>query len=237
MSHTRGTARHSRGLVRDVGLFGRHKKSSLHDCSTEDLYKEEGWVVLLLKALYGLKQASREWYKRLTDFLLENGWVISEYDPCIFVHPIKRLIMIVYVDDILIAGEEGGVSCSHVQTSLREPLYCARPHALQYWLSSLPPLVLSVWNHLPADCTSMFRSHHVRSFRVSWPAEPALHSGLQVWKSRHLCVMTLPTCCLVIGHNHVHAGIAYECSLRESFEAKGGRPFSEARIGWKPGTG
>ena len=60
-------------------------------------------VCRLLKSIYGLKQASREWYLTLKTFLEELGLKRSRVDPCIFF--MKGVIIFVYVDDIIIAGE------------------------------------------------------------------------------------------------------------------------------------
>lgn len=67
-------------------------------------YQHKGKVLRLLKALYGLKQSPRLWYRKLRQWLVENGWVISKYDECVFYHPQQVLIITVYVDDINIFG-------------------------------------------------------------------------------------------------------------------------------------
>lgn len=60
----------------------------------------------LKKGLYGLKQASRQWNKLLDSRLKNLGLKQSNSDPCIyFINDKDTLILIlVYVDDILIAG-------------------------------------------------------------------------------------------------------------------------------------
>ena len=67
-------------------------------------FPQPGKVLRLLKALYGLKQSPRLWYRKLREWLLQNGWEISKYDECVFYHPKSQLIMTVYVDDINIFG-------------------------------------------------------------------------------------------------------------------------------------
>ena len=68
-------------------------------------YPQPGKVLRLLKALYGLKQSPRLWYRKLRQWLLQNGWEISKYDEYVFYNRKKRLIITVYVDDINIFGQ------------------------------------------------------------------------------------------------------------------------------------
>jgi hypothetical protein len=42
-------------------------------------------VLKLLKNMYGLKQAGHNWYNRLTDELLNNGFQQSQVDKCLFI--------------------------------------------------------------------------------------------------------------------------------------------------------
>ena len=65
-------------------------------------------VWLLLKSLYGLKQAGKIWNGVLVAFLLENGFIQSLSDICIFICIDKNgyIILGVYVDDLQYAGNE-----------------------------------------------------------------------------------------------------------------------------------
>ena len=63
---------------------------------------KEGHVCLLLRALYGLKQAPREWYTTLKDFLKSIGFRVLVKDTSTFINPSSRVIVAVYVDDLLI---------------------------------------------------------------------------------------------------------------------------------------
>jgi hypothetical protein len=56
------------------------------------------------RCLYGLKQSPREWYSRLTNYLLPYGFALSAYDPCVLIHSSGNLFLAIYVDDILIFG-------------------------------------------------------------------------------------------------------------------------------------
>ena len=61
------------------------------------------YVYKLKKALYGLKQAPRAWYKRLSKFLIKNGFIRGKIDPTLFTKQNGNDILIVqiYVDDII----------------------------------------------------------------------------------------------------------------------------------------
>jgi hypothetical protein len=65
-----------------------------------------GYVLRLRKALYGLKQAPRAWYQLMTSVLLHFGFTKCVSDPCIYFYKVgtDMIIVGVYVDDILIAG-------------------------------------------------------------------------------------------------------------------------------------
>jgi Reverse transcriptase (RNA-dependent DNA polymerase) len=63
-------------------------------------------VLLLLKSLYGLKQASRIWYLTLYEAIVNLGFSVSEFDPCIFISTTRNLMIAVYVDDILAIGPQ-----------------------------------------------------------------------------------------------------------------------------------
>ncbi|KAD6454826.1 hypothetical protein E3N88_09532 [Mikania micrantha] len=63
-------------------------------------------VCLLHKSLYGLKQAPRAWFERLSSALIALGFKGSSTDPSLFIysHGGTLLYMLVYVDDIILTG-------------------------------------------------------------------------------------------------------------------------------------
>ena len=65
-------------------------------------------VCKLMKSLYGLKQAPRCWNKRIERFLVQQGFKISEADPCLYVRSRgdKVLLLALYVDDGLLAATD-----------------------------------------------------------------------------------------------------------------------------------
>lgn len=88
----------------------------LHGHLTETVYlqKPPGFVdpakpdhvCLLHKSLYGLKQAHRAWFHRLSTVLHSLGFHGSKTDPSLFIysHGGTLLYMLVYVDDIILTG-------------------------------------------------------------------------------------------------------------------------------------
>lgn len=63
-------------------------------------------VCKLNKSIYGLKQCGRNWNKMLHDFLIENGFVQSQADYCIYtkLSDKENVILLVWVDDIVVAA-------------------------------------------------------------------------------------------------------------------------------------
>ena len=77
----------------------------------EEIYIDtpEGWDIpqghslRLRKAIYGLKQSSRVWYIMFREFLIARGLKPCYSDPCLFVNEDKSLMVLIYVDDVIIA--------------------------------------------------------------------------------------------------------------------------------------
>lgn len=59
-----------------------------------------------VKSLYGLKQAARVWNEQLDVFLYDCGFTRSNAEPCLYIKQEegKIVYIIIYVDDLLIAG-------------------------------------------------------------------------------------------------------------------------------------
>jgi hypothetical protein len=58
------------------------------------------------KSLYGLKQSGREWYLEACKGLEELGLYLIFADTCIFVSKDHKLIMGLYVDDMVILADD-----------------------------------------------------------------------------------------------------------------------------------
>jgi len=68
------------------------------------------YVAKLIKSVYGLHQSGREWYKVLKTTILQDGFTQLKSDPCAFIKidpkSGKLVIVLIYVDDILIASAD-----------------------------------------------------------------------------------------------------------------------------------
>jgi hypothetical protein len=69
-------------------------------------YSKPNQVCKLVKSLYGLKQANRRWYERLTNFLQQHKYTQATSDHSLFTKVTESTftVLLVYVDDIIIAG-------------------------------------------------------------------------------------------------------------------------------------
>ena len=67
---------------------------------------QENLVCKLRKSSYGLKQVSRQWYKKFDSFMHKIGFKRCEADHYSYVKFFDNsyIILLLYVDDILIAG-------------------------------------------------------------------------------------------------------------------------------------
>jgi histone deacetylase 1/2 len=73
-------------------------------------------VCKLKKALYGLKQAPWAWFEKLTHGLVSLDFRASKCDPSLFVysHGSNIVYMLIYVDDIIVTGNNNSLISSLV---------------------------------------------------------------------------------------------------------------------------
>ncbi|KAL0436991.1 UNVERIFIED_CONTAM: Retrovirus-related Pol polyprotein from transposon RE1 [Sesamum radiatum] len=92
----------------------RRQHAFLHGYLEEEIYMQPpegyevptGHVCRLKRSLYGLKQASRQWNQEFTEKLQAYGFIQSSHDYCLFIKvtPLGLFALLVYVDDVLVAG-------------------------------------------------------------------------------------------------------------------------------------
>ena len=71
----------------------------------------------LKRPLYGLKQAPRQWYAKLKEILVKEGYYPTSSDPCLFRHK-KHHWILVHVDDLLLATQ-GKEEMTRIKAQLR----------------------------------------------------------------------------------------------------------------------
>lgn len=94
--------------VKTTFLNGEIEEVYLEQLEGFKIHDPESHVCRLKKALYGLKQAPRAWYERIDTYLSRLGFSKNDADPNLYYKRDKgdMLILILYVDDLLITGND-----------------------------------------------------------------------------------------------------------------------------------
>jgi hypothetical protein len=119
------------------------KNAFLHGDLHEEVYMHppsgvnapSGHVCRLRRALHGLKQAPRDWFERFISIIKDVGFPSSDHDPALFIHtsPKGRTILLLYVDDLLITGDDSE-HISQVKKHLSKEFQMSDLGPLSYFL-------------------------------------------------------------------------------------------------------
>lgn len=60
--------------------------------------------------IYGEASAPARWQSTISPWLEEQGFVRGENEKCVYYHPVRDLLILLYVDDILADGEEDDIN-------------------------------------------------------------------------------------------------------------------------------
>ena len=69
---------------------------------------DSGYICKLKKALYGLKQAPHVWFEKFFVVISSLGFVSISHDSTLFIKctDVGRIILFLYVDDMIITGDD-----------------------------------------------------------------------------------------------------------------------------------
>jgi hypothetical protein len=93
--------------VKNVFLNGELRED-VYMCPPPGYSILEGMVCHLRLSLYGLKQAPQAWFQCFASVVTAAGFSVSIHDPALFVHvsPRGRTLLLLYVDDMIITGDD-----------------------------------------------------------------------------------------------------------------------------------
>jgi hypothetical protein len=102
-------------------------------CELPDGFSNPEKVVLLLQALYGLRDSPVLWYKELSATLQELGLTASKEEPCLFYDTGRKIVLLFYVDDILLAFHKDDQAAAEQLMSSIKARYQIEDHGAAEW--------------------------------------------------------------------------------------------------------
>jgi hypothetical protein len=83
-------------------------RENVYMCPPPGYYVSEGIVCHLRRSLYDLKQAPWAWFQHFASVVTAADFSISAHDLALFIHvsPSGRTLLLLYVDDMIITGDD-----------------------------------------------------------------------------------------------------------------------------------
>jgi hypothetical protein len=122
--------------VKNAFLHGDlHEEVYMHIPPGFETNQTNGKVLRLHRSLYRLKQSPRAWFDRFRQSMLKRGYLQSNADHTLFYKHAtgKVAILIVYVDDIVITGDDF-IEISHLKKYLAQEFEVKDLGRLRYFL-------------------------------------------------------------------------------------------------------
>lgn len=144
---------------------------------------QEHWVLRLKKGLYGLKQSGREWNKKISKFLHSIGYTTISGDNCVFFNPVTRVIIGLYVDDLLIFSKSK-TAIKEVKTLLNN----------EYKMKDLGPaqyvLGIRIRQDLEGKRITLDQSTYIKNFLLNYQMSDANPTSTPLEKGEILTLAT-----------------------------------------------
>jgi len=90
--------------VKSAFLYGEARRSIYIELPSQDPYSGGEWVGLLVKAMYGTRDAPLIWRATVDQFMKSRGFLTNSIQPGVYYHPIKKLRVMIHVDDFMVIG-------------------------------------------------------------------------------------------------------------------------------------
>ena len=86
-------------------LYAKTTRDLFIELPAEDPLSKSGeYMGKLKKALYGTRDAPQAWLDELSGALQQLGFVPSRLHPGVYYNPVKDMMLVAHVDDLLVGG-------------------------------------------------------------------------------------------------------------------------------------
>jgi len=90
--------------VKSAFFIWRGSQEYIYRAPFQDPYSGGEWVGLLVKAMYGTRDAPLIWRATVDQFMKSRGFLTNSIQPGVYYHPIKKLRVMIHVDDFMVIG-------------------------------------------------------------------------------------------------------------------------------------